>query len=105
MVSDPHGVDTFAIVFVHHARGMCGASYPRAFALPHSWAIPLHSRGRRTREASHGEGGLQAAGEVRTSPERGSASQPGCNARSRVNVKCDAQAKNPARGGGEPLIR
>ena len=28
---------------------------------PHTACIPLHSRGRRTREASHGEGGLQAA--------------------------------------------
>ena len=78
---------------------------PRIRAAPHTRRIPLHSRGRRTREASHGEGGLQAAGGVTHLAERGSASQPGCNARSQVIVKCDAQAKNPARGGEEPLIR
>ena len=77
-------------------------AYPRAFERPHTEVIPLHSRGRRTREASHGEGGLQAGGKsTRTSPERGSASQPGCNARSRVISVM--QAKNAARGGEEPL--
>jgi hypothetical protein len=64
MVSDPEGADTFSTVFVHHRGGMRGCAYPRAFASTHTEAIPLHSRGRRTREASHGEGGLQAAGEV-----------------------------------------
>jgi hypothetical protein len=64
MVSDPEGADTFAGALVHHARKICIRAYPRAFAAPHTRAIPLHSRGRRTREASHGEGGLQAAGEV-----------------------------------------
>ena len=70
MVSDPEGADTFALPFTIAAE--CAArAYPRAFASPHTRAIPLHSRGRRTREASHGEGGLQAAGGVTRLAEPG----------------------------------
>ena len=71
MVSDPEGTDTISSVFLHHARGMCGEAYPRHSTRPHTQRIPLHSRGRRTREASHGEGGLQAAGEVTRLAETG----------------------------------
>jgi pyridine nucleotide-disulfide oxidoreductase family protein len=45
---------------IHHARNKCAEAYPRDSGRPHTVCIPLHSRGRRTREASHGEGGLQA---------------------------------------------
>ena len=38
---------------------------------PHTGHIPLHSKGRRTREASHGEGGLQADREVTHPTETG----------------------------------
>ena len=62
---------------IHHARNICARSYPRIPWCLHTACIPLHSRGRRTREASHGEGGLQADREVRTSGKRGSAYSQG----------------------------
>ena len=62
---------------IHHPRNIRDAPYPRIPWRPHTGAIPLHSKGRRTREASHGEGGLQADREVRTSGKRGSAYSQG----------------------------
>ena len=56
---------------IHHPRNIRAEPYPRESGRPHTACIPLHSKGRRTREASHGEGGLQAAGGVTHRAEPG----------------------------------
>src|SRR5262245_48912516 len=60
---------------------------------PHTACIPLHSRGCRTREAFHGEGGLQADREVRTSGKRGSAHKPGLTCPGACDLKCVLRPK------------
>src|SRR6476619_3196661 len=78
---------------MHHAREKCAEAYPRDCGRPHTGPIPLHSRGCRTREASHGEGGLQADRGGRNPRKRGSAHKPGLKCQGACDLKCVPRPK------------